>query len=545
MAECRAGNKEALNLFYVRFAPRMLSVIRRYVADNNDARDILHDGFIVAFTRLESLRDYNRVDYWLATIMKNLSLQFLQMQDVTKMLHEIPEVEDTPELDEIIDMDILESLIRKLPPGYQKVFRLAVLENKSHKEIAGLLGIAPNSSSSQLFHAKLLMRKLITDYRKQAGILSLLLFSLVAGLYCLWSDDALTSEENVSHILIADNRMLLNSESHERESDSACEERKKSACRQLQQQSAAEKKVAASEGGNEQAALDDNTEYPEPQVEQNEESAEKDCLAEAKDEGQTTAHGKDSDTFAYEETVETPYEYGEIPVVSVASGWSVGAVLSTGVANSKAYDSFRNEAIIPPNNSGNSVGGIDGEESHGGKFHRRPSRSGVWYSDAAHHNHMPVTFAIAASKSFTNVISAETGLTYSYLHSEFDYLDNVVIHCHWHYIGIPLKLKFNTFSTGKISFYGSLGGAVDIPVYSNAVEKGDKYGNNLNTGRFSSSVVWSVSASCGMSYKMTDKASLFVEPTVQYHFRHNYNVPNIWTDNPFGFTLPIGVRLNF
>ena len=89
VAECRAGNKEALNLFYVRFAPRMLSVIRRYVADNNDARDILHDGFIVAFTRLESLRDYNRVDYWLATIMKNLSLQFLQMQDVTKMLHRI------------------------------------------------------------------------------------------------------------------------------------------------------------------------------------------------------------------------------------------------------------------------------------------------------------------------------------------------------------------------------------------------------------------------------------------------------------------------
>ncbi|MDE6335578.1 MAG: sigma-70 family RNA polymerase sigma factor, partial [Muribaculaceae bacterium] len=183
--ECRNGDKEALNLFYLRFAPRMLSVIRRYVSDVKDAEDILHDGFIVAFTRLGSLRDADKVDYWLATIMKNLSLQFLQSQDVAQMLHDIPEVEDTPQIDEIIDLATLETLIKKLPAGYQKVFRLAVLENKSHKEIAKLLGIAPNSSSSQLFHAKLMMRKLITDYKKQTGVWCFLLLCGGAGIM-LW-----------------------------------------------------------------------------------------------------------------------------------------------------------------------------------------------------------------------------------------------------------------------------------------------------------------------------------------------------------------------
>lgn len=67
---CLKGDKEALSLFYIRFAPKMMKVVQRYVTDMKDAEDILHDGFIVAFTRLDSLRNLDRVDYWLATIMK-------------------------------------------------------------------------------------------------------------------------------------------------------------------------------------------------------------------------------------------------------------------------------------------------------------------------------------------------------------------------------------------------------------------------------------------------------------------------------------------
>ncbi len=66
--------------------------------------------------------------------MKNLSLKYLQAQTVTSILEEIPDTVEEPEIDDIIDFATLESLIQKLPEGYQKVFRLAVLENKSHKE---------------------------------------------------------------------------------------------------------------------------------------------------------------------------------------------------------------------------------------------------------------------------------------------------------------------------------------------------------------------------------------------------------------------------
>ncbi|MDE5871462.1 MAG: sigma-70 family RNA polymerase sigma factor, partial [Muribaculaceae bacterium] len=197
--ECRSGDRDAMSILYTRFAPRMLHVITRYVSDRDSAHDILHDGFIAAFTRIDSLRDPEHIEFWLATIMKNLSLKYLQAQTVTSILEEIPEIVEEPEIDDILDFATLETLIRQLPEGYQKVFRLAVLEGKSHKEISEILGIAPNSSSSQLFHAKLRLRELIKDYQLRAGLISLLLLIACSGLFFIARKaDGLQSRDSLS-----------------------------------------------------------------------------------------------------------------------------------------------------------------------------------------------------------------------------------------------------------------------------------------------------------------------------------------------------------
>lgn len=94
--ECRAGNRDALGILYNKFAPKMLGVISRYIPSQADAQDILHDGFIVAFTRLNSLKDPDKLEFWLATIMKNLALQFLQSQDIVEVLENLPDDGDTP-----------------------------------------------------------------------------------------------------------------------------------------------------------------------------------------------------------------------------------------------------------------------------------------------------------------------------------------------------------------------------------------------------------------------------------------------------------------
>lgn len=61
--------------------------------------------------------------------------------------------------------------------GYRKVFKLAVLENKSHKEIANLLGISEQTSGSQLFHARVMLRKMIVKYKieKSMAVLAIII----------------------------------------------------------------------------------------------------------------------------------------------------------------------------------------------------------------------------------------------------------------------------------------------------------------------------------------------------------------------------------
>ena len=78
-------------------------------------------------------------------------------------------IEDTDENVNDIPQSVLMKLIEELPDGYRTVFNLYVFEEKSHKEIAELLGITEHTSSSQFYRARVLLMKKITEYRKNAS----------------------------------------------------------------------------------------------------------------------------------------------------------------------------------------------------------------------------------------------------------------------------------------------------------------------------------------------------------------------------------------
>ena len=163
---------------YSTYFMRMMNIVRKYVSYKKASEDILHDGFIVIFTNIDKLKDENKLESWMGGIMRNLSLKYLEKLDLPSILDDI-EIADAPSSDYILSFEELSSIIDKLPTGYKTIFRLSVLENKSHKEIAEILGITPGTSSSQLFHAKELLRKLIKDYQTTLDIFILIILSLI------------------------------------------------------------------------------------------------------------------------------------------------------------------------------------------------------------------------------------------------------------------------------------------------------------------------------------------------------------------------------
>lgn len=67
---CKEGNEQALSLLYKIYAQKMKRICSRYVSDEQTVNDLLHDGFIIIFTSIDTLRSSEKLESWMGKIMK-------------------------------------------------------------------------------------------------------------------------------------------------------------------------------------------------------------------------------------------------------------------------------------------------------------------------------------------------------------------------------------------------------------------------------------------------------------------------------------------
>ncbi|AZA58301.1 RNA polymerase sigma factor [Chryseobacterium shandongense] len=155
------------NKIYSGLSPKLLGICRRYIQDIYTAEDIVHDSFITAIQKNDQLNDEKALFAWLKKIVVNNALQHIRKHSkdtfITTEPSEIPDTStemDHPILEDknifIYDFtnEELLSSIDSLPLHHKSVFNLYFIENHSHAEISGLLGITVNTSKSHLLRAK-------------------------------------------------------------------------------------------------------------------------------------------------------------------------------------------------------------------------------------------------------------------------------------------------------------------------------------------------------------------------------------------------------
>lgn len=173
--QCKRADNKARKLLYERYGGQLMAICLRYSGDKESAEDILHDGFLRIFQSIGqfSYKGEGSLKAWLSKVMVNEALGYLrkrntQMQQEV-LMEEIPDIEANENDSNINEIPpaVLMKFIRELPEGYRMVLNLYIFENKSHKEIASLLGIAEHTSSSQFYRAKSLLQKRINEYRNK------------------------------------------------------------------------------------------------------------------------------------------------------------------------------------------------------------------------------------------------------------------------------------------------------------------------------------------------------------------------------------------
>ena len=167
----RQGDEAALESLYGAYHRRMTAICQRIVGDRRVAEELAHDAFLLAFTKMEQLRNPRRFESWLTSITTNVALRYMERHHEPQMLSlaaltEEELAQDATPADEkpLPTMAELMAAVDALPNGYGQVFRLAVIEEMSHKEIAEIMGIAAHSSSSQLTRAKKMLQKSLAHY---------------------------------------------------------------------------------------------------------------------------------------------------------------------------------------------------------------------------------------------------------------------------------------------------------------------------------------------------------------------------------------------
>jgi RNA polymerase sigma factor (sigma-70 family) len=140
-----------------RFAGKMYAVCLRYARSRDDAADMLQEGFVKVFTKLNQFQFQGSFEGWVRRIMINTALRTYQKQrfDYESSGFEVmPESSVDPDVISSLSEAELLALVAKLPDGYRMVFNLVAIEGFSHAEAAAMLDIQESTSRSQLTKAR-------------------------------------------------------------------------------------------------------------------------------------------------------------------------------------------------------------------------------------------------------------------------------------------------------------------------------------------------------------------------------------------------------
>ena len=173
---CSLNNRDSQKKIFSSFYGYAMSVCSRYTNKQEDAAEILNDGFLKIFKEIHRFTPaYADVTGsfrgWLRKIMIYTAIdhnrKFYKYEEATFFSGKVIEMPDADEnaLDKISYDEIIEA-IRNLSPAYRTILNLYIIEGFSHNEIAEKLGIAVGTSKSNLSKAKIQLQKILFNSRK-------------------------------------------------------------------------------------------------------------------------------------------------------------------------------------------------------------------------------------------------------------------------------------------------------------------------------------------------------------------------------------------
>lgn len=169
---CKDNNQKAQFEVYNRYCKAMYNVAYRIVKDEHYAQDVMQEGFLKAFTKINDYRQEVAFGAWLKKIIVNYSIDFykknnaFQVEDLSKTLYKLEDNDGI--LSESIDLNSLKvkqvlDIISGLKDNYRMVLTLFYIEGYDQEEISEILNISYANCRTTLSRAKDSLRKKLEE----------------------------------------------------------------------------------------------------------------------------------------------------------------------------------------------------------------------------------------------------------------------------------------------------------------------------------------------------------------------------------------------
>lgn len=487
---CKIGDKSAQAELYTLYSKKMLRICQRYVTDQSAAEDIMHDGFVIIFTSLHTLRTSDKLEYWMGSIMRNLALYHLNRHKQIEMIG-IGELSDNELLCEDVEYTPslsyaeIASVIDKLPDGYRNVFKLAVLENLSHQQIAAVLGIEPHSSSSQLSRAKRMLRSLL----RQRGLIV-----FIIGLGCML----------VVFLQTKTDRPQKEKSGH---SNFITEKAPSQEYKRKKQKTIRHDKVSLP------PILPKKTDVSINQPPQQSLTL--------------------NDTVNSTKTASTPNKQ-----VQTFTKTAISPSVTNRLKKKDKTWTILFESSGSWGKSSQQTGSPDGSVI-----------SGEEETETTEHHNPPLSFSFRITKTLNKNWSFSTGLGYTYLKADFFQKGTLTSYRqqHIHWLDIPIQFSRIVYRQKPFAFYLAGNLKLHIPVHASSRQQIlDSSGTyNENPVALHPSLELSVGTSIGFQYQISPHIHFFIEPAINYYIPNNNQIRILWQKRPLSVSIPVGIQYSW
>lgn len=181
----RTGDQRAFKLLVERYQRKVYAVALGMLKDKEEARDVAQEAFVKVYKYLDHFKGDASFSTWLYRITVNICIDVLRRKGATRG-------DDHVEFDESVRMDVAEanigalgtrlgtnpqksalrreladrivSAIQQIPEAHRTILLLREVEGMSYEDLARTLKIPKGTVMSRLFHARLKMQKILSEY---------------------------------------------------------------------------------------------------------------------------------------------------------------------------------------------------------------------------------------------------------------------------------------------------------------------------------------------------------------------------------------------